>query len=206
MSDVRDTANKSPRPETGDRDSLPQPSPIKLAIELIPLLLFGVTWALYGLKTATGILMVASVLSVIAAWFLLGHVTPMLATTTGVVLFFGALTFAYDDTRFFKMKPTAVNLLFALVLGIGLLTGRPLLKKLLGEALNLTVEGWRLLTIRWIAFFVFLAVANEIIWRTQSETFWVNFKLFGILPLTFAFMIAQIGLINRHTVAKSRIE
>lgn len=206
MSDVRNTANDATRREDGDSNTPPQPSPIKLAIELVPLLLFGVAWALYGLKTATGVLMVASVLSVIAAWFLLGHVTPMLATTTGVVLFFGALTFAYDDTRFFKMKPTAVNLLFALVLGIGLLTGRPLLKKLLGEALNLTAEGWRLLTIRWIAFFISLAVANEIIWRTQSETFWVNFKLFAILPLTFAFMIAQVGLIKRHTVAKSRVE
>ena len=181
----------------------PQASPIKLAIELVPLVLFGITWALYGLKPATGVLMGASVLSVIAAWFLLGHVTPMLATTTGVVLFFGALTFAYDDTRFFKMKPTVVNLLFALVLGVGLMSGRPLLKKLLGEALNLTAEGWRQLTIRWIAFFLVLAALNELVWRTQSEAIWVNFKLFGILPLTFAFMIAQVGLISRHSVAKS---
>lgn len=206
MSDIQDGARRTTADIKPDGAAPPQASPIKLAIEFVPLIVFGITWALYGLKPATGVLMIAAVVAVIAAWFLLGHVTPMLATTTGVVLFFGALTFAYDDTRFFKMKPTAVNLLFALVLGVGLLMGRPLLKLLLGEALNLTAEGWRQLTLRWIAFFIFLAVANEIVWRTQSEAIWVNFKLFGILPLTFAFMIAQVGLISRHSVTKSQDE
>lgn len=178
----------------------PQPSGMKTVIEMVPLLLFGAAYALYGIKTATGVLMVATVVALAASYFLLGHMTPMLITTTALVVGFGSLTFLFDDPRFIKMKPTAVNILFAGVLGYGLLTGRLFLKKLLGEALELTAEGWRHLTIRWIAFFLFLAALNEVVWRTQSETAWVNFKLFGILGLTFVFMIAQVGLLKRFAV------
>jgi intracellular septation protein len=178
----------------------PQPSGMKTIIEMVPLLLFGAAYAVYGIKAATGVLMVATVVSLAASYFLLGHMTPMLITTTVLVVGFGSLTFLFDDPRFIKMKPTAVNVLFAGVLGYGLFTGRLFLKKLLGEALELTGEGWRQLTTRWIGFFLFLALLNEIVWRTQSETTWVNFKLFGILGLTFAFMIAQVGLLKRHAV------
>jgi intracellular septation protein len=177
-----------------------KPSGLKTAVEMVPLLLFGVAYAMYGIKTATGVLMVATVVSVIASYFLLGHVTPMLLTTAVLVVGFGSLTFALDDVRFIKMKPTVVNVLFAGVLLYGLVSGRMFLKKLLGEALDMTLEGWRQLTIRWIAFFLFLALLNEIVWRTQSETTWVNFKLFGIIGLTFAFMIAQVGLLKRHAI------
>jgi intracellular septation protein len=96
------------------------------------------------------------------------------------------------------MKPTIINLLFAGVLLGGLLTGRPLLKLLFGEAFNLTEEGWRKLTLRWMVFFVVMAVLNEIVWRNFSEAAWVNFKVFGILPLTLIFAMSQIGLIKRY--------
>jgi intracellular septation protein len=191
--------------ESGKPNGAPQPSGMKTVIEMVPLLLFGIAYALFGIKTATGVLMVSTVASLAASYFLLGHMTPMLVTTTALVVGFGSLTFLFDDPRFIKMKPTAVNVLFAGVLTWGLMTGRLLLKKLLGEALQLTAEGWRQLTMRWIAFFLLLAALNEIIWRTQSETAWVNFKLFGILPLTFAFMIAQVGLLRRHA-AESIVE
>ncbi len=190
---------KTGQDPSGMKDD-PKPSGMKTVIEMVPLLLFGLAYALYGIKTATGVLMVATVASLVASYFLLGHMTPMLIVTTVLVVGFGSLTFALDDPRFIKMKPTAVNVLFAAVLGYGLLSGRLFLKKLLGEALSLTAEGWRQLTIRWIAFFLFLALLNEFVWRTQSEIAWVNFKLFGILGLTFAFMIAQVGLLKRYSI------
>ena len=111
---------------------------------------------------------------------------------------FGSLTFWFGDAHFIKMKPTIINLLFAGVLLGGLLTGRPLLKLMFGEAFNLTEEGWRKLTLRWILFFVVMAVLNEIVWRNFSEGTWVNFKVFGILPLTLVFAMSQIGLIKRY--------
>ena len=210
MSEIRERAAEPSRDVDTKSDVAPkspsQASPVKAIIEFVPLAMFGIAYALYGIKTATGVLMVATVLSLVAAWRLLGHVTPMLVTTTVLVLFFGFLTFALDDPRFIKMKATAVYLLFAGALGFGLATGRLFLKKLLGEAMDLTAEGWKRLSQRWIAFFVALAILNEVIWRSQSEAAWVNFKLFGFPLLTFAFMIAQLGLINRHAPGKSRVE
>ena len=118
--------------------------------------------------------------------------------TAVLVVVFGGLTFWLDDPRFIKIKPTIINLLFAGVLFGGLLTGRPLLKLLFGEAFRLTEEGWRKLSVRWALFFLALAVLNEIVWRNFSEAAWVNFKVFGILPLTIVFAMAQIGLIKRY--------
>jgi intracellular septation protein len=97
------------------------------------------------------------------------------------------------------MKPTVVNLLFAGVLGVGLATGRNFLAVVLGQAFKLDAEGWRILTWRWIGFFLAMAVLNEVVWRTMSETAWVNFKVFAILPLTILFFMSQLGLIQRHT-------
>jgi intracellular septation protein len=100
------------------------------------------------------------------------------------------------------MKPTMVNLLFAVVLAGGLLVGRNLLQLLLGEAFRLTELGWRLLTYRWIGFFIALAAVNEIVWRNFSETTWASFKVFGILPITVVFAMLQFGLIQRHSLDK----
>jgi intracellular septation protein len=74
------------------------------------------------------------------------------------------------------------------------------LKKILGESLKLTEEGWNILTNRWVYFFIFLAILNELIWRTQTEELWVKFKVFGILPITFIFTIFQISIINKHKI------
>jgi intracellular septation protein len=115
-----------------------------------------------------------------------------------LVVVFGSLTFLLNDPRFIKIKPTIINLMFAGALFFGLMTGRLFLKLLLGEAFNLTEEGWRKLSIRWAAFFVTLAVLNEIVWRNFSEAAWVNFKVFGILGISVVFGVAQVGLIKRH--------
>ena len=117
-----------------------------------------------------------------------------------LVVIFGGLTFLFDDPRFIKMKPTMINLLFAGALFVGVALGKSPLKVMLGEAFSLTEEGWRKLSYRWGFFFIALAVANEYVWRNYSETAWVNFKVFGILPLTFLFAISQIGLMRSYEV------
>lgn len=178
-----------------------QPSPIvKLLIELGPLLVFFAAYGRAGIYWATGMLMVATVVSLAASWKLMGRLAPMPLVTAVLVVIFGGLTFYLDDPSFIKMKPTMINLLFAGGLAAGLFMDKPFLKLLFGEAFNLTEEGWRKLTIRWIGFFLAVAVLNEIVWRNLSEATWVNFKVFGILPLTFVFAAAQIGLIRRYEV------
>ena len=118
----------------------------------------------------------------------------------GIVLIFGGLTIYFDNEVFIKMKPTIINLIFAIILYGGMLVKKPLLKILLGAALRLEEEGWRILTYRWIGFFIALAVLNEIVWRTQTTDIWVNFKVFGILPITFIFTVFQVPLINKYKI------
>ncbi len=129
--------------------------------------------------------------------------TATLILTTVLVVGFGALTLWLNDPSFIKMKPTMVNLLFAIALGGGLLTGRNFLQLLLGQAFQLTEAGWRKLTYRWIGFFLAMAVLNEIVWRNFSEATWASFKVFGILPITIVFAMLQVGLIQRHGLDKA---
>lgn len=172
---------------------------LKLLIELGPLLVFFVVWAKFGIFTATGVLMAVTLISLIASKVLLGKMPVMLIVTVVIVTIFGALTLWLQDASFIKMKPTIVNLLFAGALASGLAIKKPLLKLLLGEAFQLSDTGWTKLTVRWIGFFLFVALLNEIVWRNFSETTWVNFKVFGILPLTMVFAAAQVRLIQRYS-------
>jgi intracellular septation protein len=196
-SDPQASGAERPRSETSGRPQLANPV-IKLIIELGPLLIFFATYARAGIYWATGVLMVATVMALGASWKLLGRVSVVPLVTAVLVVVFGGLTFWLDDPRFIQMKPTIINLLFAGVLVVGLLTGRPLLKLLLGDAFDLTPEGWRKLSVRWALFFMMLAVLNEVVWRNFAEATWVKFKAFGILPLTVVFAMAQMGLIKRH--------
>ena len=171
---------------------------LKLFVELGPLLAFFLAYAKFGIFWATGAIMVATVLSLLASWILFKRIAPMPVVTAVLVCIFGGLTFWLDDPSFIKMKPTMVNLLFGGALAGGMVTGRPLIKSLLGEQLHLTDQGWRKLTVRWMTFFFTVAALNELVWRNFSEGTWVKFKVFGILPLTMIFAIAQIGLMKKH--------
>ena len=123
---------------------------------------------------------------------------------TGVfVLVFGGLTLWLQDDHFIKIKPTIVNGLFAAILFGGLLSGRLFLKIVFGDVMHLSEEGWRVLTLRWALFFVFLAFLNELVWRSFSTDTWVTFKVFGIMPITFVFALAQIGLLKKHEISTS---
>ena len=117
------------------------------------------------------------------------------------ITFFGGLTIYFDNPIFIYVKPTIINILFGLALLFGKrLSGEPILKKILGNAINLTEDGWKILNNRWMYFFFALALLNEMVWRTQSEEFWVNFKVWGLLPITFVFTAFQVGLINKYKI------
>jgi intracellular septation protein A len=124
----------------------------------------------------------------------------MAVVTAVVVAVFGGLTLWLQDETFIKMKPTIVNAVFAAILGFGLLQGRSYLRYLMGEAMPLTDRGWMIFTQRWVMFFVICAVLNEIVWRTQTTEFWVSFKTFFYLPLTFAFVALHWSFLQRHAV------
>ena len=174
---------------------------IKFIADFAPLLIF---FTIYfnnenDLKTAIPPFVIATLIALIVIYFLEKRI-PMVPLISGVLItFFGGLTLYFDNKIFFYMKPTIINFLFAAVLIFGrFFTKKPLLKIFFKNTLNLENEGWEKLSYRWIYFFIFVAMLNEIIWRTQSESFWVNFKVWGLLPISFLFAASQIPLINKY--------
>jgi intracellular septation protein len=173
---------------------------LKLALEVGPLAIFFLTNGKLGIFYATAAFMAATLVSLVTSRVFFKRI-PVIALVTGVfVMFFGFLTIYLHDDTFIKIKPTIVNTLFAVILSVGLYFRRPLLKFALGEILQMQDEGWRILTVRWIGFFVFLALLNEIVWRNFSTDAWVSFKSFGMMPLSFFFMMSQITLIMRYQI------
>ena len=174
---------------------------IKLFIDIGPLAVFFIYYKISGdLIEAILPLMVATVFSVLISYILEKRIPIMPTLGAGIVVIFGGLTIIFDNKIFIFMKPTIINIIFAAILYGGIILKKPLLKYLLGSALKLEEEGWTILTQRWTAFFIALAVLNEIVWRTMSEDFWVSFKVFGILPITFIFTMTQFPLIKKYQV------
>lgn len=180
-------------------------SSAKMLIDFGPLIAFFITYYVAeryqpeaGIYWATGVLIATTIAALAASRLVLGRFSLPPLVTAGLVVVFGGLTLWLQDPLFVMLKPTIINLIFAGVLGFGLATGRPLLKLLMGEALKLTDAGWHKLTIRWIGFFLAMALLNEVVWRNFSQPTWVTFKVWGILPLTFLFAVAQVSLIKRY--------
>jgi intracellular septation protein len=173
---------------------------IKFATEMGPLIVFFIGNAKFGIFPATAAFMVATVIALLVSWIMMRKL-PVMPLVTGVfVLVFGGLTLYLADEQFIKLKPTIVNCLFGSILLGGLMTGRSLLKNVLGDALPLDDEGWQKLTLRWGLFFFVLAGLNEYVWRSFDTDTWVNFKVFGIMPLTLVFALSQTGLLHRHMI------
>ncbi len=171
---------------------------LKLVLEVSPIAIFFLVNSYYGIYAGTGVFMVATIISLVVSRSVLGRI-PIMPLVSGIfVVTFGALTLVLQDAIFIKLKPTIVNALFSIILFGGLLFGRPLLQTLMGDMFQLNREGWTVLTFRWACFFAVLAIVNEIVWRNFSESFWISFKIWGIMPLTMVFALAQLGVIQRY--------
>ncbi len=188
---------------------------LKMALELGPLLVFFFgnlrsAWLIQEfpalstlggpLFVATALFMAATVISLLVSKFVLGHLPIMPFVSGIVVVVFGSLSIWLQDETFIKMKPTIINTLFGAALLGGLAFGKSLLGYVFNAAFQLDEEGWRKLTVRWGVFFLFLAILNEVVWRNFSDDFWVAFKVWGTMPITILFTLAQMPLIMKHTV------
>ena len=187
---------------------------VKMALEFGPILLFFIGFSKYkdqvftigGTDYSGFIVMTAAFVPLLLAttgilWALTGKLSKMQIATVVLVIVFGGLSVYFNDERFFKMKPTMIYLLFAGILGVGLLRGQSYLKVVLEETLPLQPEGWMILTQRFCAFFTGLALANEVIWRNFSTEVWVDFKTFGLTAALFLFFITQARVIERFGIA-----
>jgi len=153
------------------------------------------------LKIAIPPFIIATIIALAIVWMLEKKI-PMVPLIGGILItFFGGLTIYFNNPVFIYIKPTIINILFGLALLFGkYFTNEPILKKILGKSIVLKDEGWNILSRRWIFFFFTIALLNEIVWRTQSEEFWVNFKVWGLLPITFIFTAFQVSLITKYKV------
>jgi len=174
------------------------PPLLRLLTEAGPLLLFFGVNAKWGIFAATAAYMASAAVAMAYTFWRIRRLPLMPIIALFFVLLFGGLTIWLHDETFIKVKVTLINALFGAVLLGGLMFNRLFLKLLMGEAMRMTEEGWRKLTLRWGLFFLFLAGLNEVVWRSLSTDAWVNFKVFGLLPLTFAFAIAQAPMMMRH--------
>jgi intracellular septation protein len=173
---------------------------LKLALDFGPLALFFFANSRYGIFVATATFMVAVLAALAVSYALTRHFPIMAIVTAIIVLVFGGLTLFLHNDMFIKIKPTIIYCLFGGVLLGGLFFNKPLLGSVLDSMFQLTDEGWRKLTLRWALFFFALAVLNEIVWRNFSTDLWVDFKVFGVMPLTFLFGALQVPLLKRYAV------
>ena len=176
---------------------------IKFLSEYGPLFIFLFIYYRGGkdLKIAIPPFIVATLFALAVMW-LMEKKIPMIPLVGGIfITLFGGLTIYFDNPVFIYIKPTIINILFGLALLFGrFFSKEPILKKIIGKSIKLNDEGWKILNNRWMYFFFFLAILNEFVWRTQSEEFWVNFKVWGLIPLTFIFTIFQIQIINKYKI------
>jgi len=188
------------------------PAWLKPALEFGPILGFFVAYLwlkdevfTFGGTDYRGFIVVTAgfipvfLLSMALLWKLTGHLSKMQIVTAVLIVVFGGLSIWFNDERFFKMKPTLLYLLFAGVLGFGLMRGQSYMQLVMDNVMPLTHEGWMILTRRLTLFFIGLAVLNELIWRTQSEQVWVYFKTFGLIAATFAFFMTQTKVFADHS-------
>ena len=178
---------------------------IKFITDYGPILIFFTIYLSNDndLKLAIPPFIIATLIALTVIYFLEKKIA-MVPLTSGILIgLFGGLTLYFDNKVFFYMKPTIINLLFAGALFFGqYVTKKNLLKIFFQNKLDLKSEGWKILNYYWIYFFLFIAALNEVVWRTQSELFWVNFKVWGLIPLTILFTASTFPIINKYKLEK----
>ena len=175
---------------------------MKQLFEFFPLIVFFVVYYksdkdLYLSITAV---IIATLVSLVALYIKERKISTMMLVSTVILVVFGGLSIFLKNDIFFKMKPTIINALFAIILIGSTFFNKPVLKMLLNSSMKLTDQGWSLMNRLWSGFFIFLALLNEIVWRTQTTDVWVNFKVFGIMGITIVFTIIQIPLLKKHFI------
>ena len=175
---------------------------MKQLFEFFPLIVFFVVYYksdkdLYLSITAV---IIATLISLVALYIKERKISTMMLVSTVILVVFGGLSIFLKNDIFFKMKPTIINALFAIILIGSTFFNKPVLKMLLNSSMKLTNQGWSLMNKLWSGFFIFLALLNEIVWRTQTTDVWVNFKVFGIMGITIVFTIIQIPLLKKHFI------
>ncbi len=177
-----------------------QPSPtwLKPATEYGPIIVFFAAYYTGDLFTATMAIMIATAISLVVSYVFERKIPMMPLFTAVIVGIFGGLTLWLKDETFIKMKPTIIQCLFGLILLGGLAMEKLFLKSVMGKTWQMPAQAWRTLTQRFAAFFFTMAAVNELVWRTQSTDFWVNFKVFGIMGLTFVFVLSQMSFVQAN--------
>jgi len=171
----------------------------RLLIDLGPLVVFFAVNAWRGIFSATIAFMIAITAAMLISKLKYRHISPLLWFSGVMVLVLGSITIWLHDETFIKIKPTIYYAMVASLLLFGMYTGRNLLKMVLGAAYpGLSDQGWRILTRNWALFFIAMALVNELVWRTTSTDFWIGFKLWGALPATFIFALANVPMLMRH--------
>ena len=178
----------------------------KLLIEMGPLVAFFIGNWKAGIFWGTGIFMVATIVALTASWVLTRKIAMVPLVSAIFVAIFGLLTLWLHSELFIKVKVTLINALFGVVLLGGVAMGRSYLKLVMGEAVKLTEQAWRTLSLRWGLFFLALAVLNEVVWRNVSTDAWVNFKVFGLLPITLVFALANAPFMSKHMIEEEKTE
>ena len=176
------------------------PTLVKLGVEIGPLAVFFTVNVKAGIFAATASFMVVIVIALGVAWAFERRLPTLPLVTAVVVMLFGGLTLWLQDETFIKLKPTIINALFGAAVFGGLALGKNYIKTVMGAMMQIDETGWRKLAIRWGLFFFAMAALNEAVWRNVSTDDWVSFKVFGLLPLTFAFALSQIPLMSRHAI------
>lgn len=194
----------TPRPDRPKGPVRTGPAWLTPLCEYGPLAIFFLAYWLGDLMLATKAVIVATAAACLLSYIALRRIPWLPLTTAVIVAVFGGLTLWLQDETFIKMKPTIVQLLFAAILFGAAALGKLPLKRLMGAGLALPDAAWRALGLRFAVFFLILAGLNELVWRTQSTDFWVNFKLFGLIGLNILFMATQIPFIMRHATDANR--
>ncbi len=171
---------------------------LKLLIEMGPLVAFFIANWKAGIFWGTGIFMVATVIALAVSWIMTRKIAMVPLVSAIFVALFGALTLYLQSDLFIKVKVTLINALFGAVLLGGVAFGKSYLKLIMGEAMKLPEEAWRTLSIRWGVFFFAMAGLNEVVWRSFTTDQWVNFKVFGLLPITLVFALANAPFMAKH--------
>lgn len=177
---------------------------VKIITDFVPLIAFFVTYKMFGMIPATGVLLVASLIALVVHYVYHKTLPMVLIISTTIIVILGSITVISGNTSFVKIKPTIVSLAFAAILFHGVYYKKGYTKHLFNSAIKLTEQNWIILSKRFALLFLGIAIINEIIWRTLPENIWVNFKVFGILAIIIIFFISQLAFINKNNLKNDK--